>query len=90
MLYFDEIFLNTGEKRRKNFCFLSRYPLVRYFMTASVSLFGFRLLRNSAQAFVCKNKGLLLSVVNIVLQLLFLLSSTAPLCLFFSRCDVDE
>ena len=29
-------------------------------MTASVSLFGFGLLRNSAQAFVCKNKGLLL------------------------------
>ena len=61
-------------------------------MTASVSLFGFGLLRNSAQAFVCKNKGLLLFtyLLTYLLSLKKAATSTAPLCLFFSRSDVDE
>ena len=90
MLYFDELFLNTGEKRRKNFCFLSRYPLVRYFMTASVSLFGFGLLRNSAQAFVCKNKGLLLFSCKYRFAAFIPSFKHSTAVSFFSRCDVDE
>ena len=61
MLYFDELFLNTGEKRRKIFVFLSRYPIGEIFYD---SLCFFIRLRVASQlcASLCLQKQRLASL----------------------------